>query len=123
MPIRVATGKIILNRDGQRITVRAGQSFDFTPTELADIRNINPSAVRKPRVEAPAEVQAHVESALEANAAELGELAAGVQTNNDGDSPAGGEAPAAGGKRGRGGRGGRQTAEQTPETSGEDEEL
>lgn len=89
MPIRVATGKIILFREGKRVVIRKDQSFDFTAKELSELRQVNESAVRKPRVEAPEEVQAQIESALEKNASELGQLASGVDTSRD--SQAGGD--------------------------------
>lgn len=46
--LRVATGKIILHRDGKRIVVNANQSFKFTASELESLKEANPDAVRTP---------------------------------------------------------------------------
>jgi hypothetical protein len=46
--LRIATGKIILMRKGQRIAVKAGEKFEFTQDEIDSILEVNPGALRKP---------------------------------------------------------------------------
>jgi len=60
--LRVATGKIILHRDGKRIVVNANQSFKFTASELESLKEANPDAVRTPvnEEESAVEVKAPV---------------------------------------------------------------
>jgi hypothetical protein len=48
MPIRIATQKIILHRDGKRVVVQAKQKFDFTSAEMKEIQGINQYALRQP---------------------------------------------------------------------------
>lgn len=44
---RIANNKVILHRAGKRITINAGERFDFTQDELDSIAEVNPDAVRK----------------------------------------------------------------------------
>lgn len=48
MPIRIATQKIVLHRDGKRVVVQAKQKFDFTSAEMKEIQGINKDALRQP---------------------------------------------------------------------------
>ena len=48
MPIRIATQKIILHRDGKRVVVQAKQKFEFTSAEMKEIQAINKDALRQP---------------------------------------------------------------------------
>jgi hypothetical protein len=48
MPIRIATQKIVLHRDGKRVVVQARQKFDFTSAEMKEIQTINKDALRQP---------------------------------------------------------------------------
>ena len=48
MPIRIATQKIILHRDGKRVVVQARQKFEFTSAEMKEIQGINKDALRQP---------------------------------------------------------------------------
>ena len=47
MPKRIAVNKIILQRDGKRVTIKPKQSFDFTAAELKDINENAPDSLRK----------------------------------------------------------------------------
>ena len=48
MPKRTANNAIQVFRDGKIKTVKAGETFMFTAEELADIKRVDPSAVRAP---------------------------------------------------------------------------
>lgn len=48
MPIRIATQRIILHRDGQRVVVKAKDKFNFTNDEMKEIQSINKTALRQP---------------------------------------------------------------------------
>lgn len=48
MPIRIATQKIVLHRNGQRIVVKAKDKFNFTAEEMKEIQGINKNALRQP---------------------------------------------------------------------------
>lgn len=45
---RIATQKIIMHREGKRVTVKANEKFDFTPEEIESIRKQNEFALRMP---------------------------------------------------------------------------
>lgn len=44
---RIANNKIILHRNGQRVTIPAGSKFDFTADELESITETDKDALRK----------------------------------------------------------------------------
>lgn len=46
MPKRIPVQTVIVNRDGKQIAAPIGKPFDFTNEELADIKAVNPDAVR-----------------------------------------------------------------------------
>lgn len=46
MPKRIPTQTIIMHRDGKRVTVKPGVSFDFTADEIKDIKQSSPDALR-----------------------------------------------------------------------------
>lgn len=44
---RIANHKIVLHRKGVRVTIKAGEKFDYTADELSDIIETSPDALRK----------------------------------------------------------------------------
>jgi hypothetical protein len=53
MPKRTAANTIVVQRGAQRLTVKPGQTFDFTNEEIADINSVAPRALKKPVNEQP----------------------------------------------------------------------
>jgi hypothetical protein len=46
--LRIATGTVVLHRDGKRVKVKAGEKFEFTQAEIDSIKQVNPDALRLP---------------------------------------------------------------------------
>jgi uncharacterized protein (UPF0216 family) len=51
MPQRTANMALTLHREGKRIKIAAGQTYNFTADELEQLKAIDANAVRKPVVE------------------------------------------------------------------------
>lgn len=47
MAKRIANHTVVLMREGQRVTIKAGQKFDFTSAEMKEIEESSPDALRK----------------------------------------------------------------------------
>lgn len=58
--IRIAVHTLQLVRDGKRIKVKPGTQVELTEQELADIKAMNPDAVRTPRNESENAPKANV---------------------------------------------------------------
>lgn len=48
MPARVAMQRITTSRDGQRVSVKPGEVFDFTDEEITSLAGQTPPALRRP---------------------------------------------------------------------------
>ncbi|CAB4162538.1 hypothetical protein UFOVP786_67 [uncultured Caudovirales phage] len=48
MPVRVAMQRITTSRDGQRVSVKPGEVFDFTDEEITSLAGQTPPALRRP---------------------------------------------------------------------------
>lgn len=46
MPFRIAQKKVVLHRNGVRVTIKSGQKFDFTAEEIKDLKDQDPEALR-----------------------------------------------------------------------------
>ena len=44
--VRIANHKVVLHRNGQRVSIKAGQKFPFTAEEIDDITASSPEALR-----------------------------------------------------------------------------
>ena len=49
MPKRELLQAVVVQRDGERLKIKAGKVFDFTADELADIKKLNPDAIKAPQ--------------------------------------------------------------------------
>lgn len=47
MPFRIANSKIVLHRNGVRVTIKNGQKFDFTAEEIKDLEKQDSESLRK----------------------------------------------------------------------------
>lgn len=98
MPKRIPVESVIVNRDGKRFRPPIGKLFDFTAEELADIKLVNPGAVRTAEtteeVVAPTEAEkqakreADEKAAKEAAEAAALKAAAGKKTNTPAEAAA-----------------------------------
>lgn len=52
MPIRIPIQTVIVHRNGKNVAAPIGKPFEFTNEELAEIRALNPRAIRVPINEA-----------------------------------------------------------------------
>lgn len=64
---RIANNTVVLHRKGVKITIRAGEKFDFTQEELDSIEEVNPDAVRKLVDESESAPEAKVPTSKKAN--------------------------------------------------------
>lgn len=48
MPKRKVAQCVIVQREGKRLKIMPGETFDFAPDELADIKRLNPDAIYPP---------------------------------------------------------------------------
>lgn len=85
MAIRVPVETIMVVRDGKQISPKIGEPFNFTAEELADIKRINPDAIRFPVSEVAEEVDDTAATAAAAAAAAKGgkKTPAAAGNNND----------------------------------------
>ena len=102
MPIRIPVQTVIVHRDGKNKAAPIGKPFTFTDQELADIKAVNPRAIRLPLNEVSdtaIDAQDALAKAEAAKAAQAEAEAAAVR-----DALAKAEAAKAAGKGGKGGK-------------------
>ena len=101
MPKRTVVGKIIVHRDGKRVEPKIGAAFDFTADELADIKRLQPGAVRivvneDADLEAQAKADAEAQAKADAEAQKKAEADAKAEAKARADAAAAkGNKPAA----------------------------
>lgn len=114
MPIRVPVQTVIVHRNGKNIAAPIGKPFEFTNEELAEIKAINPRAIRMPINEVSTEAKDALDALAKAEALAAQQKG---EPNVAGDEPQRAvQAPA---KQTRGKKGA-QSGEQAGEQSGDE---